>query len=77
MTVQGHIITDVALLKKRKMPLVTRNMRILDELGVPATIAKKTLYLAVPGYVEPGWTVITAGTQKSILIEGGKSAEQP
>ena len=59
------------------MPLVTRNMPILDELAVSATIGKKTLYLAAPRYVEPGWAVLTAGTQKSMLIEGGKSAEQP
>ena len=59
------------------MPLVTRNMPILDELAVFATIARKTLYLAAPRYVEPGWAVLTAGTQKSILVEGGKSAERP
>lgn len=65
------------MLRKRKMPCAIRNMSILDELVVPATIAKRVLYLAVPRYVEPGWTVLSAGTQKSISIEGGKFAEQP
>lgn len=68
---------EAALLRKRKMPSVIGNMPILDELVVPATIAKKTLYLAVPRYVEPGWTVLSAGTQESISIEDDKFAEQP
>jgi len=68
---------EAALLRKRKTPCAIRNMPILDELVVPATIAKRVLYLAVPRYVEPGWTVLSAGTQESISLEDDKFAEQP
>lgn len=48
--------------QKEEHTRVIRNMPILDELVVPATIIKKTLHLAVPHYTEPGWTVLSAGT---------------